>query len=222
MGINQVPSTAVTSVTAGSSKISIAGTTTAPTVDLGTSGATAGSYTLSSITVDASGRVTAASNGSVSAGAYTLIASGAMSGVGTLNFTSLAAGYQKLALYLVGFTNSYTCGAQRLYTRVNSDTSCSYRYGLFSYSCGSGPASGIANQISVTPNASYGANQNVCIEYENYAGAGMKYMRSFGVVQNAPFLGSSSWANSSAVTSVSAYVSVGTWTAGNYYLYGVK
>jgi hypothetical protein len=222
MGINQIPSTAVTSVTAGSSKISIGGTTTAPTVDLGTSGATAGSYTLSSITVDASGRVTAASNGSVSAGAYTLISSGSMSGVGTLNFTSLASGYQKLALYLVGFNNSYTCGSIRVYTRVNGDTGCSYRYGLWSYSCGSAPASGITNGISVCPNNSFGANQNICVEYENYAGAGMKYIRSFGVTQNAPFLGSHSWANSSAVTSVSAYISVGTWNAGNYYLYGVK
>jgi hypothetical protein len=56
--------TPVTSVTSGSTtRISVGGTATAPTVDLATSGVTASTYTLSTITVDAYGRITSASTG---------------------------------------------------------------------------------------------------------------------------------------------------------------
>jgi len=54
----------VTSVTsADTTRITIGGTGTAPTVDLSTSGVTAATYTLSTITVDAYGRITSASTG---------------------------------------------------------------------------------------------------------------------------------------------------------------
>ena len=57
-------STLVTSVTSGSTtRISIGGTTSVPTIDLSTSGVTATTYTLSTITVDAYGRITSASTG---------------------------------------------------------------------------------------------------------------------------------------------------------------
>jgi hypothetical protein len=55
----------VTSVTSGNTtRISIGGTSTAPTVDLVTSGVTAATYTSTTLTVDAYGRITSASNGS--------------------------------------------------------------------------------------------------------------------------------------------------------------
>jgi len=54
----------VTSVTSGNTaRITIGGTSTAPTVDLSTTGVTTGTYTLSTITVDAYGRITSASTG---------------------------------------------------------------------------------------------------------------------------------------------------------------
>jgi hypothetical protein len=56
--------TPVTSVTSASTtRISVGGTATAPTIDLSTSGVTADTYTLSTITVDAYGRITSASTG---------------------------------------------------------------------------------------------------------------------------------------------------------------
>ena len=56
--------TPVTSVTSASTtRISVGGTATAPTIDLSTSGVTANTYTLSTITVDAYGRITSASTG---------------------------------------------------------------------------------------------------------------------------------------------------------------
>jgi hypothetical protein len=55
---------AVTSVTsANTTRISVGGTAIAPTIDLSTSGVTATTYTLSTITVDAYGRITSASTG---------------------------------------------------------------------------------------------------------------------------------------------------------------
>jgi hypothetical protein len=57
--------TPVTSVTSASTtRISVGGTATAPTIDLVTTGVTAATYTSTTLTVDAYGRITSASDGS--------------------------------------------------------------------------------------------------------------------------------------------------------------
>jgi len=57
-------SSVVLSVTSGNTgRITVGGTGNQPTVDLSTSGVTAATYTLSTITVDAYGRITSASTG---------------------------------------------------------------------------------------------------------------------------------------------------------------
>jgi len=63
-GTNPSWGAAVTSVTSAStSRISIGGTASAPTVDLVTTGVTAATYTSTTLTVDAYGRITSASTG---------------------------------------------------------------------------------------------------------------------------------------------------------------
>jgi hypothetical protein len=231
MGINQVPAPqSVTSVTGTSGRVTSSGGTT-PAIDLDTSGVSGGSYgsanAIPQITVDAYGRVTAASTAAVSAGGLAVISSGNLSGT-TLNISSIPQNYKSLILRIVGPKNNNNNATHVTTVNANGNNSNTY-WNYVAYN-GSGTAlSGTSSSRGVDAGllteGSVGNNTNLNMGefvFPAYTTNNVKFVWS-SFTQNRFGLWSSNIHSpiTNIVATTGSINNAGNWAGGTYSLWGV-
>lgn len=158
-------------------------------------------------------------------GSMTLLASQAMSGLSTITFSSISSSYTDLLIIGLGLTQSGS-GADNISTRINGITTSSYYESAVDTNNGymgtlySSAFRGLQLQNATDPG-------HMWVRIRNYANATtLKRIESTGA---AKITGSAGVVTNvfhdiyeGAVTSVTVFKGIGTFTGGTVYLYGVN
>ena len=156
-------------------------------------------------------------------GGFTQIATGNLTGA-SVSITSIPATYKKLVLQVFDYRPAST---QNLYVQLNTDTGNNYNY-MFASAMNQAPGSNYwnigANQNSTTSDSFHN------LELLNYASTTtFKLARGTAITNNATtatnvnyFVADYFWYSTSAINSIQLFPSIGNFTSGTYFLYGVS